>query len=58
MSFDSLAYLFFVGFFAIFGVAIVVGVLRWALRINETVSILQAILEEMRRQSPPTSPDA
>lgn len=50
MSFDSLAYLIFVGLFAIFGVAIVVAVLRWALRINESIALMQAILDELRSQ--------
>lgn len=49
MSFDSLAYLFFVGFFAIFAVAIVVGVLRWMLRIDTLVRNQERIITELQR---------
>lgn len=49
MTFDSLAYLFFVGFFAIFAVAVVVGLLRWLLRINDMVRNQERIIEELQR---------
>lgn len=34
-----------------FSIAITIAVLRWALRINETIALLQSILDALRNQS-------